>query len=71
MALLCNDADAVDLVLDNLQCEPEPLRHMRLLRLHGRHPLQLDELQQQPQWQQAVSLLDDLQPPAEPQLTLV
>jgi beta-N-acetylhexosaminidase len=71
MALVCNDPDAVNLVLDNLQCEAEPLRHMRLLRLHGRHPLQLDELQQQPQWQQAVSMLADLQPPSEPQLTLV
>ncbi|MEX1199573.1 MAG: beta-N-acetylhexosaminidase [Methylophaga sp.] len=71
MALVCNDPQAVDLVLDNLQCEAEPLRHMRLLRLHGRHPLQLNELQQQPQWQQAVSMLDDLEPPAEPQLTLV
>lgn len=71
MALVCNDPEAVDLVLDNLHCEPDPLRHMRLLRLHGRHPLQLTELHNLPQWQQAVNLLDDLQPPAEPQLTLV
>lgn len=71
MALVCNDPEAVDLVLDNLKCEAQPLRHMRLLRLHGRHPMPLDDLHQQAQWKQSVNLLADLQPPSEPQLTLV
>ncbi|WP_050954415.1 beta-N-acetylhexosaminidase [Methylophaga frappieri] len=71
MALVCNDPTAAAQVLDGLQCAPDPLRQMRLLRLHGRHPQSWQSLQASTEWQQAVNLMTDLHPPAEPQRTLV
>lgn len=55
MVLLCNQPAEVDLVLDNLSCDVDPLRQMRLLRLHGRHPTDRATLLSNPKWKAAVA----------------
>ncbi len=54
MVLLCNDPDSIVTVLDQLSQAADPLRHMRLVRLHGRHAPDRESLMQSPQWKEAV-----------------
>jgi beta-N-acetylhexosaminidase len=54
MILVCNKPDSVIQVIDGLKVEQDPLRHMRLIRLHGRHGLQRDTLMASEEWKNAV-----------------
>lgn len=54
MVLVCNQPAEVESVLDNLKCETNPLRQMRLLRLHGRQSQDRQALMADPTWQLAV-----------------
>ena len=60
MALVCNDPDAAAKVLDNLGDLDNPVSHMRLARMHGRHFVNRKELLKEDQWKNAVALVDDL-----------
>lgn len=64
MVLVCNQPAEVESVLDNLRCEADPLRQMRLLRLHGRHPTDRKTLQADPQWKAAVAQVTQQAPDA-------
>ncbi len=60
MALVCNDPDAAAKVLDNLGKLDNPVSHVRLARMHGRHFVNRQQLLKEDQWKQAVAMVDDL-----------
>ena len=55
MLPICNDRPAVLAVLDGLTEEPEPLRHLRLARLHPRAGSLPVELAADPRWRAAAA----------------
>lgn len=55
MLPVCNDRAAVETLLERLRDEPDPLRQVRLVRLHGRESGSLAELQSQARWQDGVA----------------
>jgi len=55
MLPVCNDREAVEAVLDGLRDEPDPLRELRLVRLHGRASPGLDELRSAQRWRDGVA----------------
>ena len=57
-------------MLDNLKCDADPLRHMRLVRLHGRHPIDRETLMASEQWKQAVYSVANYAPDTDRQLDL-
>ena len=60
MVLVCNHpAESVQL-LDRLDAPANPVSHVRLARLHERHKFDREALQQNPVWQQAVSVAEGL-----------
>lgn len=60
MVLVCNQPEAAVEVIDQLQLSADPLRHMRLIRLHGRHPLKRRTLQQSSKWRTTRDMLNRL-----------
>jgi beta-N-acetylhexosaminidase len=60
MVLICNNPEGAHAILRGLDYRPGPVLHARLARLHGRHPVTLDELHKQPAWRQAVAALREL-----------
>ena len=69
---ICNDRAAVQKVLDSGVIEPEPVRALRLARLHGRgfvSPSTAADLRQSPQWQLCRAAVDELLRPP-PDLSL-
>lgn len=59
MALACNDRRAACAILDQLRLAPDPVRQVRLIRMHGRGHLNRDRLHRQPNWQRAVRWVQD------------
>jgi beta-N-acetylhexosaminidase len=59
MVLACNDRRAAIAILDHLRYPPDPVTQVRLIRLHGRGRLNLERLQRNPVWRQAVRLVHD------------
>lgn len=57
MVLVCNKPESVVQVIDGLKVKDEPLRHMRLIRLHGRYGMTRGELLANQQWRQAAQML--------------
>ncbi len=57
MVLVCDDFGAVCATLDHLARFDRPVTHLRLARMHGRHPLQRDKLHNDPHWRQAVAAI--------------
>jgi beta-N-acetylhexosaminidase len=70
MILVCNNPGSVELVIDGLSVNADPVRHARLLRLHGRHALPRHELMASQQWKTAVETIDDYAPNPELELNL-
>lgn len=70
LVLLCNNPTAVETVLDNLHCETDPLRHMRLVRLHGRQQMERESLMASTQWKEAVNAVASYAPDSERLFTL-
>jgi beta-N-acetylhexosaminidase len=70
MVLVCNNPGSVVEVIDGLRIKPEPLRHARLVRLHGRHAVDRDELIASAEWKQAVETIAGYAPDAEMELNL-
>jgi beta-N-acetylhexosaminidase len=60
MALVCNNPDAAVKVLDNLGKLDNPVSHVRLARMHGRHFVNRQQLLKENQWKQAVATIDNL-----------
>lgn len=50
MLPVCNDRAAVEALLEGLHDEPQPLRQVRLVRLHGRQAPSFAELRQVQRW---------------------
>lgn len=60
MVLVCNNPEGARALLRGLDYTPNPVLHARLARLHGRHPVTMDELHRQPAWRQAINALQEL-----------
>jgi beta-N-acetylhexosaminidase len=70
MVLVCNNPGSVETVIDGLRIKPDPLRHARLVRLHGRHALSRDELLASAEWKQAAETIAAYAPDPEMELNL-
>jgi beta-N-acetylhexosaminidase len=70
MVLVCNNPGSVVEVIDGLRIKPEPLRHARLVRLHGCHAVDRDELIASAEWKQAVETIAGYAPDPEMELNL-
>jgi beta-N-acetylhexosaminidase len=70
MILVCNNPGSVEAVIDGLKVGPDPLRHARLLRLHGRHALSRQALLSSVEWRQAVDAVMAYAPNPEMELKL-
>ncbi len=57
MILVCNDPAAADLVLDGLESHDDPVSHLRLARMHGRHPVDRDRLRLSDEYRQALHMV--------------
>ncbi len=58
MALVCDNFAAITKTLEHLERFDNPASHLRLARMHGRHPTTLEKLHRNPQWRQAVQSLE-------------
>ena len=57
MVLVCNDPQAAEQVLDGLGVYDDPVSHLRLVRLHGRHPVTRTELAADEAYRQVVQVV--------------
>ncbi len=57
MVLVCNNRPAAVEVLAHLKDHNDPASHVRLVRMHGRKPLSLQDLHMDPRWKSAVERL--------------
>ena len=55
MVLVCNNRDAAGYVAESLAAYENPVAHTRMLRMHGRHPPDIQALHDEPRWEQAVA----------------
>lgn len=60
MVLVCNHPEESVRLLDNLGAQEDPVAQVRLARLHERHNIDRDSLAQDPEWQRAVAIADEL-----------
>ncbi|MDH5357096.1 MAG: beta-N-acetylhexosaminidase [Gammaproteobacteria bacterium] len=70
MVLLCNNPESVVQVIDGLKIKDDPVRNMRLIRLHGRHGLNRDELLASQEWKDAAKTVLSYAPDPELELDL-
>ena len=60
MALVCNDPDSVDTVLDGLDWTQNPASAMRISRLHGKNTITWADLQKNREYKQTRDMVSDL-----------
>lgn len=60
MVLVCNNREGAIQIIDGFKPEHNPVLHARLARMHGRHPVTWQALHQDPQWHQAVQVVERL-----------
>jgi len=70
MVLVCNKPESVEQVIDGLKIENDPLRHSRLIRLHGRHAMARDDLFASQEWKEAAKTVLSYAPDPELELDL-
>ena len=70
MVLVCNKPESAVQVIDGLKMKADPLRHMRLVRLHGRHTFNRDELFASQEWKDAANIVLSYAPDPELELDL-
>jgi len=70
MVLVCNNPKSAEQVIDGLRLEDDPVRHMRLIRLHGRHAGDRSELFLSQEWKEAVAIVERYIPNLEVELDL-
>ncbi|MBL1322067.1 MAG: beta-N-acetylhexosaminidase [Methylophaga sp.] len=68
MVLVCNKPESVEQVIDGLKVEDDPVRHLRLIRLHGRHGAQRADLLASQEWKHAAQMLAKYLPDSELEL---
>ncbi|MDH5778353.1 MAG: beta-N-acetylhexosaminidase [Gammaproteobacteria bacterium] len=61
MVLVCNNRPGAIQVLEGLGQYDDPVAHMRLARMHGRHPITRDKLHKNVRWRSAVDILNKYQ----------
>lgn len=57
MVLMCNDPAGADTVLDGLDYPDDPVSHLRLVRMHGRQPIDRQQLLADNAYRQALDLV--------------
>ena len=57
MVLVCNNRAAAIEVAENLENYSDPVAHMRLVRMHGRHHVSRGELHKTREWSEALTLV--------------
>lgn len=57
MVLVCNNREGAGQVLDELSGYADPASQMRLIRMHGRKPVERDQMHLNPRWRDAVALV--------------
>ncbi|MDC9725750.1 MAG: beta-N-acetylhexosaminidase [Gammaproteobacteria bacterium] len=70
MVLVCNNPDSAVQVIDGLKLADDPLRHMRLIRLHGRHAMNREDLFASQEWKDAAKMVLSYAPDPELELNL-
>jgi beta-N-acetylhexosaminidase len=60
MALVCNDPESAVTVLDKLAEHNDPVSHVRLARMHGRHFVNRKRMLKDPEWHKAVNAIQVL-----------
>ncbi len=62
MVLICNNPQARHEILEGLTDAPDPVSHLRLIRLHGKHDISLQQLHTHRRWKQAVERIHQVDP---------
>lgn len=57
MALVCNNRQGALNVLDNLTGHNDPVSHLRLARMHGKHDISMSELHKTSKWKKSSDML--------------
>jgi len=70
MVLVCNKPESAVQVIDGLRLKHDPIRHMRLIRLHGRHAMNREDLFASQEWKEAAETVLDYAPDPELELNL-
>lgn len=70
MVLVCNNPESVVHVIDGLTLSHDPIRHLRLIRLHGRHGLARSDLMASQEWKMATKIVLSYAPDPEMELDL-
>ena len=60
MVLVCNDTAAADALLAGLGRHDDPVSSLRLVRLHGRHPVTRTQLAADSTYREALRLVHNL-----------
>lgn len=60
MVLMCNNRPAARQLLEGLKITENPVLSARLARMHGRHPLNREQLHNDPVWHQSVAAIQQL-----------
>jgi len=60
MALVCNDPESAEKVLDNLEEQNDPVTHLRLVRLHGKNKIRREKMLKDINWHKAVADVQQL-----------
>ncbi len=61
MVLVCNNRQGAIQVLDHLKDINDPVAHLRLARMHGRHEINRQQLHQLQKWKEASKLMKQYQ----------
>ena len=57
MVLVCNNRDGAMNVIDNLSGHNDPVSHLRLARMHGKHDISMNELHKNIKWKKSLETL--------------
>lgn len=57
MVLVCNNRDGAMNVVDNLSGHNDPVSHLRLARMHGKHNITMSELHKSERWKTSSDIL--------------
>jgi len=57
VALVCNNREGAINILDNLSGHDDPVSHLRLARMHGKHKTTMQELHRTSKWKKSSDLL--------------
>lgn len=61
MVLVCNNRAGAIEVVEAMADDNDPVTHVRLARMHGRHEISRQKLHQQTRWKEAVALIERYQ----------